>query len=46
VVGELPRASRVVVYCIHGGEVSRGVAQALRERIPSAQVLQGGIEDG
>ena len=45
-VGELPRASRVVVYCIHGGEVSRGVAQALRERIPSAQVLQGGIEDG
>jgi hypothetical protein len=45
-VGELPRASRVVAYCIHGGEISRGVSQALRERVPSAQYLQGGIEDG
>src|SRR5712664_3874990 len=44
--GELPRASRVVAYCIHGGEVSQGVAQALRERVPSAQYLQGGIEEG
>jgi rhodanese-related sulfurtransferase len=42
--GELPRASHVVVYCIHGGEVSQGVAHALRERIPSARYLQGGIE--
>jgi rhodanese-related sulfurtransferase len=42
--GELPKASRVVVYCDRGGEVSQGVAQALRERGPSAQVLQGGIE--
>jgi rhodanese-related sulfurtransferase len=41
--GELPRASRAVVYCSHGGDVSRGVAQALRERGPSAQYLQGGI---
>jgi rhodanese-related sulfurtransferase len=44
--GELPRASQVIVYCIHGGEVSRGVAQALCERGPSARYLQGGIEDG
>jgi rhodanese-related sulfurtransferase len=44
--GELPRASRVVVYCVHGGEVSRGVANALRARIPSAQYLRGGIEAG
>jgi rhodanese-related sulfurtransferase len=44
--GELPRASRVVVYCVHGGEVSRGAAQALRERGPSVQHLHGGIEDG
>jgi rhodanese-related sulfurtransferase len=43
--GELPPASRVVVYCIHGEEVSRGVAQVLRERGPAAQYLQGGFED-
>src|SRR5499427_79704 len=43
--GELPRASRVVVYCMHGGEVSQGVAKALRERGPAAQFLQGGIEE-
>jgi rhodanese-related sulfurtransferase len=44
--GELPRASRVVVYCVHGGEISRGVAQALRERGSAAQYLKGGIEHG
>jgi rhodanese-related sulfurtransferase len=43
--GELPRASRVVVYCIHGGDASRGVAQVLRERGPAAQYLQGGLDD-
>jgi rhodanese-related sulfurtransferase len=41
---ELPRASHAVVYCAHGGEVSQGVAQALREHGPSAQHLQGGME--
>jgi len=41
---ELPRASRVVVYCMHGGEVSQGVAKALCERGPAAQYLQGGID--
>ena len=43
--GELPRASRVVLYCMHGGEVSRGVARALRERAIAAQILRGGFED-
>ncbi|HZF20287.1 MAG TPA: chromate resistance protein ChrB domain-containing protein, partial [Burkholderiales bacterium] len=43
--GELPRASQVVVYCLHGGEVSRGVAKALRERGPAASFLQGGMEN-
>jgi len=43
--GELPRASRVAVYCIHGEEVSRGVAHALREHGLAAQYLQGGFED-
>jgi rhodanese-related sulfurtransferase len=42
--GELPRACRVVVYCTHGGEVSRGVAQALRECGPYARHLEGGFE--
>src|SRR5262252_10351499 len=43
--GELPRASHVVVYCMHGGEVSQGVAKALCERGPAAQYLQSGIEE-
>src|SRR5437660_483610 len=30
--GELPRASRVVAYCVHGHEVSQGVAKALAAR--------------
>src|SRR5262245_49646713 len=42
--GELPRASRVVVYCVHGDEVSQGVAKVLRENGPAAQYLRGGIE--
>src|SRR5258708_21402823 len=44
--GELPRASRVVAYCVHGQEVSQGVAKALVGRGLSAQYLQGGIEEG
>src|SRR5438445_10569112 len=44
--GELPRASRVVAYCVHGREVSQGVAKALGERGIAAQYLQGGIEEG
>src|SRR5713101_3160788 len=44
--GELPRASRVVAYCVHGHEVSQGVAIALAGRSLSAQYLQGGIEEG
>src|SRR5437762_13866311 len=43
--GELPRASRVVAYCVHGHEVSQGVAKALAARGLSAQYLQGGIEE-
>jgi len=40
----LPRASRVVVYCVHGHEVSQGVARALAERGLEARYLEGGIE--
>jgi rhodanese-related sulfurtransferase len=35
----LPRAASVVVYCVHGHEVSQGVARALQ-----AKYLEGGIE--
>jgi rhodanese-related sulfurtransferase len=35
----LPQAASVVVYCVHGHEVSQGVAQAL-----GARYLEGGIE--
>ena len=35
----LPRGADVVVYCVHGHEVSQGVAQAL-----GARYLEGGIE--
>src|SRR6266581_7444971 len=44
--GELPRASRVVAYCMHGLEVSQGVAKALGEHGIAAQYLQGGFEEG
>ncbi|HEU4351060.1 MAG TPA: chromate resistance protein ChrB domain-containing protein [Burkholderiales bacterium] len=35
----LPRAAQVVVYCVHGHEVSQNVAKSL-----AARYLQGGIE--
>ncbi len=43
---ELPSASTVVVYCVHGHEVSQGVAQALRAAGVSARYLVDGIEEG
>jgi len=44
--GEPPKASNVVVYCIHGHEVSQGAARALAERGIAARYLEGGIEEG
>jgi rhodanese-related sulfurtransferase len=40
----LPRAARVVVYCVHGREVSPRVASALAERGLEARYLEGGME--
>jgi rhodanese-related sulfurtransferase len=40
----LPRASSVVVYCVHGHEVSQGVVKALEEHGIHARYLEGGIE--
>ena len=43
-VKELPRASTVVAYCMRGGEVSQGVAEALNGHGIRAYYLEGGIE--
>jgi len=43
---ELPRASSVVAYCVHGHEVSQGVAKTLRELGIAARYLEGGLEEG
>ncbi|MEW6689943.1 MAG: chromate resistance protein ChrB domain-containing protein [Pseudomonadota bacterium] len=40
----LPAASDVVVYCVHGHEVSQGAAKALKTQGISASYLEGGIE--
>jgi rhodanese-related sulfurtransferase len=40
----LPAAADVVVYCVHGHEVSQGVARALRAGGMQVAYLEGGIE--
>jgi rhodanese-related sulfurtransferase len=40
----LPASSAVVVYCVHGHEVSQNAAKALREAGMEARFLEGGIE--
>lgn len=42
----LPPAARVVVYCVHGHEVSQDAARALREAGIDARYLEGGFEEG
>jgi Fe-Mn family superoxide dismutase len=42
---EIPKTGSVVVYCVHGHEVSQGVMTALRQRGIRATFLQGGIEE-
>ena len=44
--GQLPRSSRVVVYCAHGREVSQRVSAELAKRGFEAHYLEGGIEAG
>lgn len=41
--GDALRGQSVVVYCVHGHEVSQGAAQQLRERGIAARFLEGGI---
>jgi rhodanese-related sulfurtransferase len=42
--GELPGGRAVVVYCVHGHEVSRNARDALRRRGLDADLLAGGFE--
>ena len=43
--GALPHACAVAVYCVHGHEVSQGVAKALTAAGIRARYLEGGIEE-
>jgi rhodanese-related sulfurtransferase len=43
---QLPGGSRVVVYCVHGHEVSQSTARQLRELGMAARFLEGGLEEG
>ncbi len=43
---ELPRAGSVVVYCVHGHEVSQNAAKAVRDLGIAARFLEGGLEEG
>src|SRR5215213_6360687 len=40
----LPKAGSVVVYCVHGHEVSQNVAKALNDAGIQARFLEGGLE--
>ena len=40
----LPAAKQIVVYCVHGHEISQNAAKALRERGLPARYLEGGID--
>lgn len=40
----LPANPHIIVYCVHGHEVSQNAARALRERGLAAQFLEGGLE--
>jgi len=42
--GSLPRASSVVVYCVHGHEVSQGACSTLNAAGVATRYLEGGIE--
>ncbi len=43
--GEFPGRGHIVVHCVHGHQVSQGVAAALRAAGIDASYLQGGITD-
>jgi rhodanese-related sulfurtransferase len=44
-IGHFAESTAVVVYCVHGHEVSQNAMQALRQRGVDAKFLLGGIEN-
>ena len=42
--GELPGGRAVVVYCVHGHEMSRNARDALRRQGVEVELLAGGLE--
>ncbi len=42
--GTIQNNAPVIVYCVHGHEVSQNAAKVLRERNLNARFLEGGIE--
>lgn len=43
--GDLPKDSTIIIYCVHGHEVSQGVCATLNQCSISASFLTGGFED-
>jgi rhodanese-related sulfurtransferase len=43
-IGALPRTLDVVIYCMHGGEVSNSVVDRLQAEGVKARFIEGGIE--
>ncbi len=41
---ELPADVEIIVYCVHGHEVSQGATEFLRRKEIAARYLQGGFE--
>jgi thiosulfate sulfurtransferase len=41
---ELPRTAPIIVYCVHGHEVSNGVVDHLRGLGLEAALIEGGLE--
>lgn len=41
---DIPDRAQVVVYCVHGHEVSQDAAETLRQAGVDARFLEGGIE--
>ena len=43
-MSEIPRDRKIVVYCVHGHEVSQGAAETLRNNGFDACYVEGGVE--
>lgn len=41
--GDIAPVDEVIVYCVHGHNVSKGARDALRQRGKTARIVEGGI---